>query len=173
MLTASDACFGILGQGRCGKTTLARQLAAGFRAGGVGVIALTRPREHWPEASWQTSEPERFIEMFWRCRRVVAFMELPDAGVEKFSKDFEKTFTDGRHDGNRMFALGQRHTQISPLIRDQWDAFWLFSCGFETAKVLVREFGDLSINEAATYPRYRYLFKRRCMPILRGGEQIK
>ncbi len=169
MLTASDVCFGLLGQGRSGKTTLAKQLAAGFRRGGIGVLALTLPHDHWEAASWQTSEPERFVTMFNRAERCACFMEFADASVDKFSKPFEEMFTKGRHRGHRMFAIAQRHTQISPLIRDQWDAFWLFSCGIKTAAILSEEFGDDAIREAATYPRYRYLFKRRCMPIQRGG----
>jgi hypothetical protein len=169
MLTSSDVCFGILGQGRSGKTTLAKQLAAGFRQGGVGVLALTLPHDTWEPASWQTSDPERFVAMFNRAERCACFMEFSDAGVGKFAKPFEDMFTKGRHRGHRMFAIAQRHTQISPLIRDQWDAFWLFSCGKKTAETLAEEFGDDAILEAVTYPRYQYLFKRRVIPIQRSS----
>ncbi len=169
MLTRSDVCFGILGQGRSGKTTLAKQLAAGFRRAGVGVLVLHLAGDPWEAASWQTDDPDRFSAMFWRARRCACFMEFADAGVEKFAKDFERTATQGRHLGHRMFYIAQRHTQISTLIRDQWDAFWLFACGVKTAASLVEEFADPAISEAMTYPRYQYLFKRRCMPILRSG----
>lgn len=169
MLTASDVCFGILGQGRSGKTTLAKALAAGFRRNGVGVLALTLPHDTWEAASWQTSDPERFVRMFNRATGCACFMEFSDASVDKFSKPFEEMFTKGRHRGHRMFAIAQRHTQISPLIRDQWDAFWLFACGRKTADVLADEFGDDDIFQASAFPRYRYLFKQRCLPIRFGG----
>lgn len=169
MLTNNDAYFGILGQGLSGKTSLAKKIAAGFRRNGVGVIALTLPGDVWAEADWQTTDPDRFDTMFWRCRRVAAFVEFADGGVDKFDPRFLKHNTQGRHLGNRVFSIAQRHTQIPPGIRDQWAAFWLFSCGIKTARTLADEFGDEDIMEAATYPRYRYLFKQRCLPIRRGG----
>lgn len=168
MLTKADTYFGILGQGKSGKTTLAKALAAGFRRNGVGVLALTLPHDTWAEASWQTSDPERFAAMFNRAERCACFVEFSDASVGKFNTAFSDMFTKGRHRGHRVWAIAQRHTQVSPTIRDQWDAFWLFSCGVKTADILADEFGDEAIREAATYPRYRYLFKQRCMPILRG-----
>lgn len=170
MLTAQDTYFGILGQGKSGKTTLAKGIAAGARRGGAGVLALTLPFDTWPQASWQTSDPERFVAMFNRAERCLCFVEFSDASVNKFSVPFAEMFTKGRHRGHRVFAIAQRHTQIAPIIRDQWDAFWLFSCGRKTAEVLAEEFGDDDLLEAATYPRYRYLFKRRCLPIQRGGQ---
>jgi hypothetical protein len=168
ILGKDDLYFGCLGQGKSGKTTLCKQMAAGFRKGGVGVLALTLPHDNWPAANWQTSDPARFVTMFNKAEKCACFIEFSDASVGKYNTAFSDMFTKGRHRGHRVFGIAQRHTQIHPTIRDQWDAFWLFSCGIKTADILADEFGDAAILEAATYPRYKYLLKRRCLPILRG-----
>lgn len=169
MLTLDETYFGVIGQGKSGKTTHCKRLAAGFRRAGAKVLALPLPGDVWAEADWQTNDLDRFDAMFWKARQCAVFIEFADAGVRKSDDRYLHHFTKGRHQGHRVFAIAQRHTQLPTGIRDQLEALWLFSCGRKTAVEFADAFADDAILEAIAYPRFKYLFKRRCQPIQRGG----
>lgn len=169
MLTLDETYFGVIGQGKSGKTTLAKALARGFRSAGVKVLALPLPGDHWAEADWQTTDLDRFNAMFWRARQCAVFMEFSDAEVEKNDERYKRMFTKGRHQGHRVFVIAQHYSQLPTSIRDQLEALWLFSCGKRTAKEFAEGFADDDLFLQVGAPRFRYLFKRRCMPVQRGG----
>lgn len=151
----------VLGKTKSGKTFLMMSKARAYRAARIGVIALHRPREPWPSAcvNWQTADPALFIQKFWRCQNVVAFIEMSDASVGKYNEAFWKCATEGRHNGIRCYFIGQRAPQIHPQIRDNCDGVYLFCCGFKAAKELADEKDDPALLKAAAMPKRWFYYK--------------
>ena len=150
----------IIGQTTSGKTFLGQQLAKGFQAAGVGVLVLHKPREPWPYANWQTSDPERFLAKFWQCQRCAVFMELADNGVSKWDERFHKCFTEGRHNGHRCFYLSQRAATVHPAIRENCESLYLFTVSAKAATVWSEEFCDTILLKASSIDQYHFLYKR-------------
>lgn len=148
------------GMTSCGKTHLAKDLARQFRHRGVGVIALHKADEPWPGVcvNWQTSDVERFMAKYRQCQRVVAFMEMADAEVEKYDDRFHKCATRDRHLGNRCFFIAQRPAAVHPAIRENCEGLYLFTCG-AAAKVWAAEFCDPEIIQASRLPKYNFVYK--------------
>lgn len=153
-----------LGETGSGKTYKARQLAATFRKSGVAVLSFIPEGHSWSEASWQTSDSERFVAKFNRARSCAVFIEISDAVVAKSDADFVRMFTWGRNLGHRVFAIAQRHTQINATIRDQCRWLWLFRVGFKTADILAEEYVDRTLCAAPSLKDYHFILKKRGIP---------
>lgn len=151
----------VLGKTKSGKTFLMMAKARAYRAAGIGVIALHKPREPWPAScvNWQTSDPAVFIKKFWSCQNVVAFIEMSDASVAKYNEGFWKCATEGRHNGIRCYFIGQRAPQIHPQIRDNCDGVYLFVCGHKAAKDISDEKDDPGLLKAAAMPKRWFWYK--------------
>lgn len=144
MMRPPDFHTAMLGQTGSGKTFGAQQIAASMIRRGILTLVLHKPDEHWPaaSASWQTHDPARFARMYWASRNVACFMELADADVPKFSDEFRKMFTRGRHGGRHNFFLSQRAAQMHPDIRENCASLFLFSVGKNAAKLWAEEMSD-------------------------------
>jgi hypothetical protein len=154
-----------LGETGSGKTSLMQEVAGGFRRAGLGVLAhIPAGVPAWPAASRCVYEAERFIDLVNRSRRCAVFMEMSDASVSKYNEDFIKLATWSRNLGHRCFFIAQRHTQISPTIRDQCGRLWLFRVGVKTAEILAEEFVDDALKAAPGLANWHYLFKERGQP---------
>jgi hypothetical protein len=154
-----------LGETGSGKTTVMQAVAGGFRRAGIGVLAhIPEGVAPWPQADRCVYDPARFIELVNASRRCAVFVEMSDASVSKYNEDFIKLATWTRNLGHRCFFIAQRHTQISPTIRDQCGRLWLFRVGVKTADILAEEFVDDALKAAPRLADWHYLFKERGRP---------
>lgn len=133
-------------------------------------MALHKPREPWligKEVSWQTADAERFLAEIevqsWYNNKngtsTAAFMELSDAGVDKYDERIRKLFREKRHDGFRFFYLTQRAATVHPDIRENCTCLYLFTCGGAGAKLWADEFVDDEILKAAKLPAHYFVHK--------------
>jgi hypothetical protein len=161
----------VLGECGSGKSYLcANILAKGFRAAGVGVLAhIPGGTPPWVFSDRCLYDAAAFIELAMRARRCAIFIEMSDAGVSKYDGDFCRLATFSRHLGHRCFFIAQRHTQISPVIRDQCAMLWLFRVGWKTAEVLAEEYVDEALRGAPGLPDRAHFFKERGRPAVRVG----
>lgn len=151
----------IIGMTTSGKTFLARKMARQFRAQGIPTLVLHKPREPWhaSEASWQTSDPDAFLQKFAATKSHACFMELSDSRVDKFDDRFHKCFTEGRHDGHRCFYLSQRAATVHPAIRENCESLYLFTVDWDAAKIWATTFVDKKLLDAPTLERHWFLHK--------------
>lgn len=160
----------IIGMTTSGKTTLAMQFARDFRKLDIPTLVLHKPREAWSEecASWQTSDPEKFLAKFASCQGHACFMELADGSVDKYDSRFHKCFTEGRHDGHRCYYLSQRAATVHPAIRENCIQLCLFTVTSSAAKIWAEEFNDLGLMQAVDLPPYVFLHKEnRYSPLVK------
>lgn len=151
----------IIGGTGSGKTFSGQQSARRVRALGRSTLVLHLDMEPWPRecASWQTSDPDEFIRMYWAARNCDAFMELADADVDKFDDRFHKAFTRGRHWGHRNYFLSQYGPTVHPIIRANCTSLCLFAVNNMVAKAWSLEFNDPALLEAAKLPPRWFYFK--------------
>lgn len=166
----------IIGTTTSGKTFLARQMAREFKAAGVEVIALHKPREPWgkDEVTWQTSHVDLFLAKIEERNQInrqriknglqplggfKGFMELSDAAAAKYDERVRKLYTEGRHDGHVFDYLAQRGVQVHPDIRENCERLYLFACLGDAAKEWSKEFNDVEIKKAVNLPRRYFVLK--------------
>lgn len=161
-------CF--FGRTFTGKTHKAQEVAAGFKRGRVGVLALVPAGEihKWKECThWVTDDIDLFCAKVAASRRCAVFIELADADADKFDPRIRAMFTKGRHFGNRFFFVAQRFSQVEPTVREQCAFLWLFKTSIAAAKVLADEFADPLLIAAQNLPDRSFLFKRGNAPAVR------
>jgi hypothetical protein len=144
-----------------GKTFLNITKARQYRRDGIGTLILHKPREPWPAecASWQTDEPPRFLDMFWRAKRCACFMELADADVDKYDREFHRCFSMGRHEGHRCHYISQYGPQVHPIIRMNCTSLALFATNRRAAATWAEEFNDERLLRACELPPRVFFWK--------------
>jgi hypothetical protein len=158
----------ILGMTLSGKTTLAKRLAATFRANGYKIMAL----DPLLDPEWNTDlifqEPDDFLAAYWKNKQCVAFIDEAGESSGTFDKPMIKTATRGRHWGHKNFYLSQRGAMIAKTIRDQCNDVFLFRQSIDDAKVYAREWAEPVLLEAAQLKQGHYIHKSRFGDVRRG-----
>lgn len=151
----------IIGGTGSGKTFHAQSSARLVRSVERATLVLHLDMEPWPAdcVTWQTSDPDRFIRMYWASRNCDCFMELADADVDKFDTRFHKAFTRGRHWGHRNYFLSQYGPTVHPIIRANCTSLSLFAVNDMVAKAWAQEFNDKALLAASRLPPHWSLFK--------------
>lgn len=142
-----------------GKTFGAQQIATAAYHTGKGVLVLHKELEPWPFASWQTSDPELFLRMFWAARNCLVFIEMSDAEIARNDVAFHRCFSKGRHAGHRCFFITQYPTTVHPTIRSNCHSVFLFSCAPPAAKIWAEEFNEPLLLTAPSLPQYHFIHK--------------
>jgi hypothetical protein len=140
-----------------GKTTLAKRLAAQYKARGISVIVLDPLGDPEWSCDFKTHDPDVFLDVFWQSRRCAVFIDEASESAGRFDKPMHKTATKGRHWGHACHYISQRSTQISPNVRDQCSNLFLFSTSFEDCKTHAKEWNNKGIEQAATLRQGEYL----------------
>ncbi len=152
----------------CGKTTLAKSLAASFRASGVNVLVCDPLFDEWP-ATWQTTKIQDLIAAAKKSRRCALFVD--EAGVTvrrgRDAPDVEWLFTTARHWGHVTHVLSQGGTQLTPTMRAQCSRVYLFGSTPAVADLWASEFNEPGLSAAPGLPRFECLFKERFQPLRR------
>jgi len=157
----------ILGMTESGKTTLAKRMAAEYKARGVGVIVLDPLSDPGWDADFITANGDEFLETFWASRSCAVFIDESGDAVGKYDLAMQKTATRGRHWGHSVHYLTQRGAMISRTVRDQCSKLFLFNNGTEDCKIHIKEWNKPELIEAASFPPGHYFYAGRFTPAQR------
>jgi len=146
----------ILGMTESGKTTLAKELAAQYRAKGVGVLVLDPLADpSWP-ADYRTDDPEEFMRVFWESRQCAVFIDEAGEAVGRYDEVMNKSATRGRHWGHNCHYITQRGVQLSPTVRDQCGHLFLFTTALNDAKTHANEWCQPELINARQLTQGQY-----------------
>lgn len=159
----------ILGQTESGKTTLAKQLARHFReVRRKGVIVLDPMNDpEWP-ADFRTSDPRKFLDVFWANRELYAFIDESGKMVGRYDSEMEETATVGRHWGHSCLYLSQRGAQLNATVRAQCRHLFLFTMAKDDCKILANEYNSPELLTATALPQGHFMHKARFGELQRG-----
>lgn len=147
----------ILGMTESGKTTLARAMAAYAKRCNVGVLVLDPLRDpRWP-CDFITDDQEEFLDVFWRSRSCIAFLDEGGESVGRYDTAMQKTATRGRHWGHACFYLAQKGTQLAPIVRDQCRHLFLFCSSARDGKMLAEEWNKPELEECSSFKQGEYV----------------
>lgn len=146
----------------CGKTELAKQIAAARRAEGRGIIVLDPQRDVW-ESDQQFSLDERdaFLDCVWRNRDCDVFVDEAGIAVGQFDKVMTRLATEGRHWGHNCYFLVQRAAQISPSVRGMCRKLFAFNQQLEDCDALRQSWGQAELMECVNLAQFEYLYTQR------------
>lgn len=132
----------IFGMTESGKTTLAKRLAQRYRAHGIPVVVLDSLNDpEWPSGrdTFQTTDPDEFLRVFWASKRCACFIDEAGDAVGRFNTVMQRTATRGRHWGHSVHFISQRGVQIAPTVRDQCGHIFLLTSSVADGKVHANE----------------------------------
>lgn len=130
----------ILGMTESGKTTLARNLAAYYKYQQWGVLVLDPLKDPRWSCDFITDDQEEFLDVFWRSRRCIAFLDEGGESVGRYDTAMQQTATRGRHWGHSCHFIAQRATQLAPIVRDQCSRLYLFCSSVKDGRLMSEEF---------------------------------
>lgn len=159
----------ILGMTMSGKTTLAKQLAAQYRAKGVKVGVLDPLCDPGWNADFRTSDVDEFLKMYWQSRQCAWFIDEAGESVGQFDTLMTKTATRGRHWGHRNHYLSQRGAQLAKTVRDQCSFLFLFTTSLDDSKIHANEWNKDELKTANALPQGHYFYTGRYTPLARGN----
>lgn len=159
----------ILGMTLSGKTTLAKRLAADYRAHGIKVAVLDPLGDPEWQADYRTTDPDEFLAVFWQSRQCACFIDESGDAVGKYDEAMQKTATRGRHWGHRVHYLTQRGAQLSRTVRDQCSSLFLFTTSLKDAKLHAEEWNKDDLAKAHTLRQGEYFHTGRFTDLSRGA----
>lgn len=151
----------IVGSTESGKTTLARNLAAHYKRSNYGVLVLdplSDPR--WP-CDFITADAAEFLDIFWRSRKCIAFMDEGGESVGRYDLAMQKTATRGRHWGHSCHYVAQDPTQLAPIVRSQCSHLFAFALSSRQSKVLAEEFNEPLLETCPKLRQGEYIHAQR------------
>jgi energy-coupling factor transporter ATP-binding protein EcfA2 len=147
----------ICGMSESGKTTLARALASAYRRQGVGVLVLDPLRDPRWNCDFITSNQEEFLDIFWRSRRCMAFLDEGGKSVGRYNYAMQETATMSRHWGHSCHFISQDPTQLAPVVRDQSRHVFLFCSSDRIGKKLADEFNKPELLDCGGLKQGEYI----------------
>lgn len=151
----------ILGMTESGKTTKARKLASCYRRQGYGVLVLDPLCDPRWDCDFITADQEDFLDVFWRSRSCMAFLDEGGESVGRYDLAMQETATRGRHWGHSCHYIAQKATQLAPIVRDQCSYVYLFTSGLSSCKMLAEEFNKPELLNGTKLKMYSYFLSTR------------
>ena len=155
----------ILGMTESGKTTLAKKLAAGYRARGIGVLVCDPLNDPGWEADYRTTDSAQFMDTVRRSRSCAVFIDESGEVVGKYNDQMFWLATRGRHYGHNCHFITQRGSQLAKTVRDQAGRLYLFNCSLDDAKILANEWNKPELKSANTLRQGEFFAVSRFGPV--------
>ncbi len=158
----------LVGMTESGKTTLAKRLSADQKNRGIGVLVLDCLNSEGWAADFQTTDPDQFLDVFWKSQNCAVFIDEAGDSVGRFNMAMEQTATRGRHFGHNVHYISQRHAQLSKTVRDQCRYLALFRSSLDDCKIHSREWARPALLSGSELEQGEYLFCGRFSELTKG-----
>jgi len=146
----------IFGMTESGKTSLAKQMAAEYRAAGISVLVLDPLSDPDWSADYITSDPVDFSRTFWDSQRCAVFIDEAGDAVGRYDEVMARTATRGRHWGHNCHYITQRGMQLAVTVRDQCSHLFLFTTALNDSKTHANEWNQPELVNASTLAQGQY-----------------
>lgn len=151
----------IVGMSGCGKTYLARQMAAQATATGRPVIVLDPKGTRWDGAQLVETDPHRFLSIAKASRGCLVVIDEAGVGLDRNDRDFDWFATMSREWGHNCVFLTQRAAQVHPNIRENCYKLALFKCSAAAARTWAEEFAQEELARATSLERFVFYWADR------------
>jgi GTPase SAR1 family protein len=151
----------IVGTTESGKTTLARNLSTHYWDNNYGVLVLDPLGDPRWSADFITDDQEEFLDVFWRSRRCVAFMDEGGESVGRYDLAMQQTATRGRHWGHSCHYVCQDPTQLAPIVRAQCSHLFAFALSSRQSKIMAEEFNEPLLETCTRLRQGEYIHAQR------------
>lgn len=151
---------GIFGPTRSGKTTLARSLAAEYRAQGRAVLVCDPLGIAWPAATWQTTSPSALMAKAQASRNCCLFIEEASLSIarDRSLSWFFVAAGNPAAGGHVTHIIGQDGASLLPAMRQQLATVYLFRCHPDFAGTWARQFAQPEVESLApTLEKFEFL----------------
>lgn len=146
----------ILGMTESGKTSLAKQLAAQYKAQGIGVIVLDPLHDPGWNADIQTGNSDAFLDAVKKSRSCAVFIDESGEMIGQYNKEMQWLATRARHYGHNSHFIAQRGAQLSPNIRDMCGHLFVFNISRVDSELIAREWNRDELLEANKLKKLEY-----------------
>jgi len=158
----------IYGQTLSGKSTLAKRMAARYKAKGIGILVFDPVNDDsWPN-DFKTDNWELFLSTYWNSEKCMVFIDEAGTVCKRFSTDAIKTATMGRHRGHVNHYICQRANLLDLTIRDQASHLFLFNSGLKDCQMHSEEWNALELKEGTQLVTGEYFYKSRMGELTRN-----
>lgn len=148
---------GIFGPTGCGKTTVAKALAAEYVRGGRANLVCDPLGTPWKEAAWQTHSAAALMEKAKASFRCMLWIEEASMAVDR-DRSLSWFFTTARHNGHLTHVIGQDGASLTPGMRQQLSRVYLFKCHPDLADIWARQFCEPEIGRLVpTLQRFEFI----------------
>lgn len=155
----------ILGMTMSGKTTLAKKLAADYRAKGIENIILDPLRDpQWP-SNYIFTNSDQFTALAEESTHCALFIDESGESIGRNGGELNKIATRYRHFGHRAHFIAQRAQQLDKIVRDQCEFLWCFRVSRSDAKLLAEEYGHDELANAYLLNKGECYFAQRYKPL--------
>lgn len=114
------------------------------------------------DPEWQcdfiTSDQTEFLDVFWKSRSCMAFIDEGGESVGRYNKLMNKCATRGRHWGHTVHIIAQEATQIGPLVRAQCTKLFAFAQSTAAGELLAREWLHEELEQSAKLKKREYMY---------------
>ena len=105
-----------------------------------------------------TADQSQFLDVFWRSRSCMAFIDEGGESVGRYNKLMNKCVTRGRHWGHTVHIIAQEATQIGPLVRAQCTKLFAFAQSKAAGELLAREWLHEELEQSSTLKKREYMY---------------
>lgn len=148
----------IFGMTESGKTTLAKKLAAEYKARGIQVIVLDPLHDPgWP-SDFRTADKNEFMTVVKASRQCAVFIDESGKFVGRYETEMEWLGTMARHWGHNSHFISQRAQMVNPTVRGQCGFLALFNVSKTDAKILADEWNRDDLQKANSLQQGEYFW---------------
>lgn len=159
----------IVGATRCGKSVLSKKLALSYLRQGIAVVVCDPHATAWPDGCRVFTDPDVFLAYLKKCQRVAAII---DEGGEVIGRGRQArkmawvTAGSAKY-GIKTHIVCQGASMIERNIRTNCGRLFCFKQAEDDCALLVRDFAEKRIMEAANLVQYEFLDVTSCGPVRR------
>ncbi len=159
----------ITGMTESGKTTLARITAVGLIRKKKQVWVLDPcDDDQWADGCRVFNDIETFLPAVRSKTDLFLFVDESGYSLDRYEPEHNWLATTSRHQGHSVTFIGQRFTQLAPIIRTNCSQCYMFAQPRKDIEAVAEEFNEDSLLEAPKLQQFEFVRLGRFSPPLHG-----